>query len=506
MAVAAVVADDSSSGSAVLGFVIDIEEEFTRILSVARMGETGDTYAFDRNGVMLSYTRFEGQLREIGLLPERATARSILNIQLRDPGGDLTEGHKPTVPLTARPFTNAVASAISGENGINVEGYRDYRGVEVLGAWEWLPEYGMGIVTEISVAEVRRLTRPARLAFRGLLAIVVLAMLGVFAASYFLHRTRRRLRAAQKLGQYTLEEKIGEGGMGTVYRASHAMLRRPAAIKLLRPDIMTDDMIARFEREVQITSQLTHPNTIEIYDYGQTPEGIFYYVMEYLSGIDLMRLIVIDGPVIPARVVHILRQVCASLREAHNAGLIHRDIKPNNIILDQRGGEFDVVKVLDFGLVKDIVSPDAVQLTATDIVAGTPVYIAPEQILREKPVDARCDLYALGAVGFFLLTGRNVFEGGNAIDLAHHTLHTPAPRPSEKALSTIPPELDQLIADCLAKDPDQRPASAQALIEILDKISRSSPWTNQEAKVWWDTNADYIEIQRACCSGGQSVA
>jgi serine/threonine-protein kinase len=285
--------------------------------------------------------------------------------------------------------------------------------------------------------------------------------------------------------------------MGEVYLARHAMLRRPTAVKLLRPELLTTENLARFEREVQLTSELTHPNTIEVYDYGHTPEDVFYYAMEYLRGITLAKLIQIEGPVPPARVVHILKQVCGSLEEAHAIGLVHRDIKPANIMLCRRGVEADVAKVLDFGLVKDVVKPETIDVTAQNIVGGTPAYIAPERLKNPEHVDARVDLYALGAVAFNLLTGQELYTGNTPADIGYQALFADVPRPSERADRAIPPALDDLVFACLSKDPDDRPSDAGEMLRRLEAIVLEEPWTRDDARAWWDARPELAAVLSA---------
>jgi serine/threonine protein kinase len=310
-------------------------------------------------------------------------------------------------------------------------------------------------------------------------------------ASRIIYGLRERVRAATELGQYTLEQKIGEGGMGAVYRARHALLRRPTAIKLLLRHRNDEAQIRRFEREVQLTASLTHPNTIAIYDFGRTPDGIFYYAMEFVDGITLEDLIAHAGPQPPARIVHVLVQVCAALAEAHQIGLVHRDIKPANIMLCVRGGVPDHVKVLDFGLVKEL-SADDPAATGDNTLLGTPHFLAPEAINDPSGVSASIDLYALGGVAYELMTGRHVFEGRTVVEVcSKHLLAEPA-APSLDPSLEVSPALEQLVLSCLAKQPAQRPASAAALRDALLELGLAGGWTTADAQRWWDTEAPRI--------------
>ena len=298
---------------------------------------------------------------------------------------------------------------------------------------------------------------------------------------------RREVQRVQRLGQYTLEEKIGEGAMGIVYRASHAMLRRPTAIKLLPPDRAGQVNLKRFEREVQLTAQLTHPNTVAIYDYGRTPDGVFYYAMELLDGLNLEDLVRRYGAQPAGRVVHILRQMCGALAEAHALGVIHRDIKPANVILTNRGGVPDVAKVVDFGLVTrlDSGSDAAATLDRAPVVAGTPLYFSPEAIAAPEGIDARSDLYALGAVGYLLLTGQRLFEARTILELCAHHLHTPPVPPSVRLGRATDPALEAALLRCLAKEPSDRPPSALALDEMLGRSAAAGDWSLDDARAWW---------------------
>ncbi len=304
-------------------------------------------------------------------------------------------------------------------------------------------------------------------------------------ASQTIFGLRLRVREATQLGQYTLLRKIGEGGMGVVYEARHAFLRRRTALKLLPVDKAGKRSAARFEREVQVTSTLTHPNTIAIYDYGRSPAGVFYYAMEYLHGIDLQRLVERGGPQPAWAAIHVLEQVSSALIEAHGAGLIHRDIKPANVILCERGGTPAVAKVVDFGLVK--VAEDAGDASESSVgtMMGTPLYMSPEWIKNPDRVDARSDLYALGAVGYFLVTGRHVFAGATPVEVYAHHLHTQPVPPSEVLGAEVDPALEGLLLACLAKDPALRPASARALNARLGSLRERAGIAADRIATWW---------------------
>ena len=297
------------------------------------------------------------------------------------------------------------------------------------------------------------------------------------------HGLRAEIREARRLGQYVLEEKLGEGGMGEVYRARHAMMRRPSAIKLLRADRAGEVHLRRFEREVQLTTRLTHPNTITIFDYGRTADGVFYYVMELLEGATLERIVARHGPQDVARVVRILTMACGALSEAHAIGLIHRDIKPANIMLCSQGGEHDVVKMLDFGLVKELEVDEDVKLTGASAITGTPQYMAPESIRAPDSVDVRTDIYALGAVAYFLVAGVDVFDGKSIVEVISQHLHA-APQPLSTHGIAIPADLEAVILACLSKDPNQRPQSARELRQRIEACQLEG-WDSEKAHAWW---------------------
>ncbi len=310
--------------------------------------------------------------------------------------------------------------------------------------------------------------------------------------SRIIHNLHREIREAMRLGQYTLETKLGEGGMGMVYRASHAMMRRPTAVKLLPLEKMGEASLARFEREVQQTARLTHPNTITIYDYGRTPDGVFYYAMELLDGATLEAVVELDGPQPPGRVVRVMEMVAGGLAEAHKLGIIHRDIKPANIFLCRQGGEFDIAKVLDFGLVKVVEGPEDANLTHDGVVTGTPQYLAPEALTDPDSIDGRSDLYALGAVGYYLLTGEQVFTG-NIVEICGHHLHSEPTPPSKRLGRELPFELEALVMECLAKNPGDRPQSAAEIRARLAASLEVPRWRQADAQAWWQEHGEALQ-------------
>jgi serine/threonine-protein kinase len=321
----------------------------------------------------------------------------------------------------------------------------------------------------------------------------VCALLAVVPATV-IRGLGKRVSRERELGAYRIGERIGQGGMGQVYRATHRLLARPAAIKLIRPEALGTEgpdraqiVVERFRREARAAANLRSPHTIELYDFGTADDGTFYYVMELLDGLDLDRLVARFGPLGSDRSVHLLKQICLSLGEAHERGLVHRDIKPSNLVACRMGLAVDFMKVLDFGLVKASSdrATDAPELTSPDVTTGTPTFMAPEIAVGGRPIDHRADIYALGCVAFWMLTGRNVFEGPTSIAiLTQHVRDTP-PAPSTLSETRIPPELDRIVLDCLAKDPDDRPASAIELFRRLDDCP-VQPWTPDQAKQWWE--------------------
>jgi eukaryotic-like serine/threonine-protein kinase len=326
--------------------------------------------------------------------------------------------------------------------------------------------------------------------FIGLVFPYLLVVVMAYVGARVVYHLGKEVQRARELGSYRLEEKLGEGGMGEVWRARHRLLARPAAIKLIRPSLSSQDVLRRFEREAQVISSLRSPHTVEVFDFGVATDGTFYYVMELLDGLDADTLLRRFGPVPANRAVYLLRQVCHSLSEAESRGLVHRDIKPANIFLCRYGEEYDFVKVLDFGLVKAFDEPtdSGPALTRENAVQGTPAFIAPEQALGRSTLDGRVDIYATGCVAYWLLTGQPVFTAETSIALLMHHVHTPPQPPSTRSELPIPPALDSLVLSCLAKDPADRPQSAKELSLRLAEIEGTSGWTQERARDWWSTH------------------
>ncbi len=483
---------------------------FSDILQLGQMGESGETYAFDENGILLSHSRFTDDLRELDLLTDTSGAENeMLHVVLRDPGGDMTRGFVPEASRSMMPLTYAVSQAIMRSREVLEETeapldettsqkpssfqiqsrvdppYRDYRGVPVIGAWTWIGSFDFGVVTEVNAEEAYRPVKVVTWTFLVLFLLLSGSLVVNFISSYAVVRLRRRADEARILGQYRLKAKIGEGGMGQVYEARHEMLKRPTAIKLIHPNRVDAEALERFAREVRLTSKLTHPNTIEIYDFGRADDGTLYFAMEYVDGLTLSQLVDLIGPVPPERVVTILKQVAGSLCEAHDLDLIHRDIKPHNVMLCRRGGQDDVVKVLDFGLIKHLNSNDSQPLTQISRISGTPMYMAPERFTDPLNITPSCDIYALGALAYYLIAGRQIFPTDPRRDLYYDILHTIPVPPSEVLDKPVSPSLESLVLECLAKNPLQRPASMWVVLDRLEAVFDIPTWDRLAASRWW---------------------
>jgi serine/threonine protein kinase len=342
----------------------------------------------------------------------------------------------------------------------------------------------------------------------GMLTMMVLTVVTCGGAlSYWIYRLDRlkqEAARARRFGQYRLSKLIGRGGMGEVFLAEHTLLKRPCALKRIRPGQDTDPVtLARFEREVRATAKLSHPHTVEIYDYGRAGDGTFYYVMELLWGLTLDDLVHKHDPLPASRAVYLLRQVCDALEEAHNAGLMHRDIKPSNIYAARRGGEYDFVKLLDFGLVKGLARTDQPALSRAETLVGSPLYMAPEQSLNERSSDVRSDLYALGVVGYFLVVGHPPFVAENPLEIMISHARDAVQPPSQLA-PDLPADVEAILLKCLAKNPDERFPSSAALGEALATCSVAGSWTRSDAARWWAEHRDALEPGSASANDTES--
>ena len=337
-------------------------------------------------------------------------------------------------------------------------------------------------------------TGPDRVFFIWLVVTSVVTVVVTLVTSNAIYGMNRKMRAAVQLGQYQIERLLGRGGMGEVYLAKHALLQRPTAIKLLR-DVSAASARDMFQQEVRTASGLSHPNTVEIYDYGRTPAGIFYFAMEYVEGANLEDIVAATGAMPPPRVIHLLQQAAGSLGEAHDRGLVHRDVKPSNLMLCERGGIFDTLKVMDFGLARDL-SGDKAEGGAG--LSGTPLYLAPETILEADGAEPRSDVYALGATAYFLLAGEPPFPRGNLVEILSDHLATSPPR-----LECEDAALSALIERCLSKDPDERPHDAKAFGAALTQCGTVGQWTERDAAIWW---AEHQEVVTARTVADPSMA
>jgi tRNA A-37 threonylcarbamoyl transferase component Bud32 len=342
------------------------------------------------------------------------------------------------------------------------------------------------ILTPLAASRHAELPRELYFSLLDMATLLAVALAIAVFGSHRIQVLEEQAFEAQQLGQYRLKRRLGAGGMGEVYLAEHLLLRRPCAVKLIRPEQAGDPTnLQRFEREVQAMATLTHWNTVEIYDYGHADDGTFYYVMEYLPGQNLDHLVTCYGPLPPARAIHLLRQVCRALREAHGIGLLHRDIKPSNIIACERGGVYDVAKLLDFGLVQETnLGKDGGRLTQHGTIIGSPPYMSPEQAAGKSALDARSDIYSLGAVAYFLLTGQPPFVRETAMMMLMAHAYDPVV-PPDTLRPELPADLQAVVLRCLEKDPSRRFPDAHSLEQALASCAAADQWTEQQAALWW---------------------
>lgn len=477
------------NGNIIAAFIAarDAHDEFSDLLHVNRLGETGESYVINKNGLLLTESRFEEDLKHLKFTNSDDYS-GMLSLYIKDPGVNLLKGEKPKDERESWRLTKAAQTlsslAIEDTNasGESLKPYRDYRGKNVIGAWVWIKAYNFGLITEMDEEEA--FAALPYISWVFVILIFVLALLFVYslANSISVQALKKELQEG-RIGNYHLGKKIGEGGMSTVYLGTHELLKRPTAIKILKKEELNSSMLSRFKTEAKQVSRLRHPNTISIYDYGETESGVFYYAMEFVDGLTIKDLVKMNGKLPIARAVHIMLHAAYSLKEAHDLNLIHRDIKPQNIMLCVQGGIYDMVKVLDFGLVKDMENGNQ-ELTRQAEIAGTPLYMSPERITNPIATDQRSDIYALAAVGYFMIAGVPLFEYKNDLDVMAHIINT-KPEPLLNKNDGVPAILSNLIDVCLDKDPDERPESIDYLIKILEDLTLTHTWGKEDAFNWW---------------------
>jgi serine/threonine-protein kinase len=489
--IAAPVHNGRGQAIAVLEIGKPARERFSQLFEAARVGASGEAYAFDARGRLLTESRFRAQLQDGGVLAPGASAILALRLTVPD-----AEGGERLTALISEALAASAAGRFAGER---LEPYANYLGERVVGAWHWLDEHGFGIAVEVSEDEAFAPLARLEFVFAVLGTLVGVASFALVVSLLRMQRMAREVEAAARVGNYELFEEIGQGGIARVYRAQHRLLKRPTAVKVIQLAQSTDELLERFDREVRLASQLMHPNTIEIFDYGRTPEGLPFYAMELLDGATVQQLVERHGPFPAARAVHVLRGVAGSLAEAHERGLVHRDVTPANVMLCRKGGLVDVPKLLDFGLIKDTRGEHTRDLTRAVKILGTPTYMAPERIERPASADFRSDLYALGAVGYFLLTGKAPLEATTDLSLAYHVVNTEPAEVAGCAPEAVPAPLAELIMQCLAKQAGDRPQTAAGVGEALDRIAIAHPWPQSAARVWW---AEHGATATASAAGG----
>lgn len=453
-----------------------------------------NTYLLDDRGAIATKAR---DLQKILELPSFASLRKVRGVSIaeaRDPGGNLLAGFMPTEQYTGWAWTKPGKSISQPSNGVDVNGYRDYRGREVVGAWQWIESLNRLLVLEIPKEEAFKNHLFIERTFRFLYGVPILISLVIAALS--LRRAFRGIELANKsLGSYVLREKIGEGGLGIVYRAEHKLLGRSAAIKLIKEPMVNSATLKRFEREVRMASKLSHPNTVSIYDFGMSREGLLFCAMELVEGVNLAHFLSYDPTISIDRCLWILRQTCGAIEEAHEIGLIHRDIKPQNIMVCRKGQLMDLVKVVDFGLAKTMADNVARDVTATRVLIGTPGFIAPERLETPWIADPRIDIFAFGVLGVYLLTGKVPILG-----VTHDSLISllNLGRFANLCGDAKFNEFIRLLARCIAPDSNDRPNSMSEVEAELSRLASRFPWSEDLSEKWWKENeADLIASARA---------
>ncbi len=468
-----------------------INDDFERAVFHGRFEETGECYLIDKDGWMMNESRFANAMRESKIFEDYFDLpNNRASIRVSDPGGDVLRGYQPTEELLQWPRTKAARAASTMKPGYDVKGYRDYRGREVIGAWRWDDRLEAAIVVEQDRYEAYAALGLIDYVFRAAWGLPLMTAIGIFIGSVALQLSQRGKTPTQ-IGPYRILEKIGEGGLGVVYRAQHKLLGRPAAIKLLKREATHSKSLARFEREVQLAAKLEHPNAVSIYDYGISTHGSFYYAMEYIHGSNLadfmkyVKVLPID------RCLRFLVQLCEAIREAHLEGLVHRDIKPQNIMIAYRGGIPDVVKVLDYGLVKSILPSRSNNATETRVLMGTPKFMAPERLETPWLADPRIDIYSIGAVAYFLLAGHSPLLGIQFESMVAVFSGEKSPYKhisSQKAFRRFL----YVVSRCVAPEPTLRPDSIHEILDEFRALQDEYLWQELTAEDWWKEHEEIL--------------
>jgi len=460
-------------------------DELEGLLSKSVLRES-NSYLLDDRGAIATKARDLVSLLDLSAFDGIRKVRGAPIIEARDPGGNVLGGFKPTEDRTEWSWTKPGKTISQPRSGLDVIGYRDYRGRDVVGAWHWIEPLNRLLVLEIPREEAFRNHVFIDRAFKILYGIPLFIALIIGGLS--LRRAFHGIELTNRsLGSYILREKIGEGGLGIVYRAEHKLLGRTAAIKLIKEPLANSGTLKRFEREVRMASKLSHPNTVSIYDFGISKDGLLFCAMELVEGVNLAHFMTYDPAIPIERCVWIMRQICGAIEEAHDIGLIHRDIKPQNIMICRKGQLMDLVKVVDFGLAKTMADNIARDVTATRVLIGTPGFIAPERLETPWIADPRIDIFAFGVLGVYLFTGKVPILGvthdsliqmlylGRFADLCNDSKFN---------------EFIRLLADCIAPDANDRPRSMSEISGKLEVVAARFPWSESQSEKWWKENEE----------------
>ncbi|NME67865.1 serine/threonine-protein kinase [Flammeovirga aprica] len=470
-----IIIDDKIEG--VFNMSLVSKKTFGKLFRSTIHGNSSEVYAINKRGQMLTTSRFLKELQQSEMLDFDTTKSSILNIDLKVPNGN----EQTALYADIHKDLDSPSPQFSGTL---TEPYINYLGNKVIGAWVWFPEYQIGLIHEQNYSEFNRSIYLFDITFLLIVVIAVILGMIVIRSNFKLHILRKKYTELQELGQYQLIEKIGEGGFGKVYKGEHRLLKKPVAIKLLKKELNGTDALDRFKKEVMVMASLDHPNTMKVYDYGTSEDGQFYYVMEYLNGISVESMLGTKHAITINRGIHILLKVCRSLEEAHLKGLLHRDIKPANIMICNQGGAYDIIKLLDFGLVKEM-NTSVSQQTKINRIGGTPMFMAPERLHDPYNADARQDIYAIGAVGLYMFSGKYIVELiSQKMLMGQDSIDNLLTEDIFKEVS-LPQKLIHLLFSCISFNVEERPENIRSLIEALEDLSQEYPWSEQQAKEWW---------------------